>query len=221
MKVLHMHAESEFDIIPVVKAMLEKEKPKKRIVLISTIQELEKLKEAKEYLEEHGHEVEIAGQALGCRIPNIKNLEGATVMYIGSGRFHPKGIVMKYKVNILCCNPETMKVYKETVEEISEIEKRKKGALMKFLSSDIIGVLFSIKSGQSMVQGGERMIEQLERKYPEKKFYVFAVETLDYNSLQDFPFIQCWINTMCPRIGKDDSFKVKSMINIEDIKVEE
>ena len=53
---------------------------------------------------------------------------------------------------------------------------------------------------------------KLEKKYPDKKFYTFVAETIDYAQLDNFNFIEAWINTACPRIEED--IKV---LNIEDL----
>lgn len=50
-------------------------------------------------------------------------------------------------------------------------------------------------------------------EYPNKKFYIFIADTIDYNQLNDFPFIEAWVNTACPRIEED--FR---MVNIEKYK---
>ena len=54
---------------------------------------------------------------------------------------------------------------------------------------------------------------QLKNATPDKKFYIFAYDTLDIPSLENFPFVQCWVNTACPRIADEKSF----MVNIGDL----
>ena len=54
-------------------------------------------------------------------------------------------------------------------------------------------------------------------KYPDKKVYYFAENTLDYTHMEDFNFIQVWVNSACPRVGFDDIVNMPvSMINITD-----
>jgi len=43
----------------------------------------------------------------------------------------------------------------------------------------------------------------LRKKFPEKKFYAFAFDTLNINNLEDFPFIQCWLNLACSRVADE------------------
>ena len=36
-----------------------------------------------------------------------------------------------------------------------------------------------------------------------KKCYIFVFDTLDAREMENFPFIDFWINTACPRIADD------------------
>ena len=54
--------------------------------------------------------------------------------------------------------------------------------------------LISTKPGQSYFKHALK----LKEKYPDKKFFFIVHETLDFASLEDFPFVQVWVNTACP-----------------------
>ena len=44
------------------------------------------------------------------------------------------------------------------------------------------------------------------------------MNTLDFNEIENFPKVECYVNTMCPRIGFDDTIRLnKSIINLEDV----
>jgi diphthamide synthase subunit DPH2 len=62
------------------------------------------------------------------------------------------------------------------------------------------------------VQGGVARVSELEKKYSDKKFYYFICDTLDFSELENFNFIECWLNTMCPRVIEDIS-----VLNVEDL----
>ena len=50
---------------------------------------------------------------------------------------------------------------------------------------------------------------------------MFVTDTLDFAELENFPFIECYVNTMCPRIGMDDTIRTaKPIVNIDDIKAD-
>lgn len=211
MKVFYIEAKSEADIMPVLREAFGF--LKKDVTIMSTIQHLHKLKEAKEFLAENGIKAEISGQVLGCRVPEIPRT-AEQILYIGSGKFHPVGIYMKAKKEVIAANPFTGSVSKITAKDVEAIEKRRKGAVMRFLSSENIGILVSTKPGQANVQGGMKRVEEIRNKHKDKKFYLFAFGTLQQGYLENFPFIDCWLNTACPRIFEDIKEKV---VNIEDL----
>jgi 2-(3-amino-3-carboxypropyl)histidine synthase len=97
---------------------------------------------------------------------------------------------------------------------IAKIEGRRKGSLVKFHSSNNIGVVITTKPGQMQLKHSFK----LEDKYPDKKFYFFVDDTLSFNQLENFPFIDVWVNTACPRIGLDDVEKFrKGVVNLSDV----
>jgi len=92
--------------------------------------------------------------------------------------------------------------------------QKQKGAYLKFLDSDEIGIIISTKPGQNYYK--EALA--LKDKYKEKNFYYLIFNTINFNDLENFPFIDCFVNAACPRIGFDDSMHFqKSIINIENI----
>lgn len=211
MKIFCLEAKSDIDVMPVVREAFRHLKG--NVAIVSTIQHLHKLEEAKAFLRKNSIKAEIAGQVLGCRVPKIPdNVD--QILYIGSGRFHPVGIFLKTGKEVIAANPLTGSVVKITQKDVEAIEKRKKGALAKFFSSEKIGILITTKSGQANVQGGKKRIEEIMKKYKDKRFYMFAFDTLQKNELENFNFIECWVNTACPRLFEDFE---RGMINIEDI----
>jgi 2-(3-amino-3-carboxypropyl)histidine synthase len=92
--------------------------------------------------------------------------------------------------------------------------RKKKGALSRFLSSKNIGVLVSTKPGQSFL----RQSFKLRNIYPTKNFYYIISNNIDFSQLENFNFVECWVNTACPRIGIDDIDKFqKPVVNLDDI----
>jgi 2-(3-amino-3-carboxypropyl)histidine synthase len=212
MKTMFIHARMEGDVLPVIKKALPK-LPKK-VGLLTTIQFLHKLDEVKDFLESNGIKADIGGQILGCDVSAAEKLDVDAFLYIGSGEFHPKALLLKFDKKIIQANPLTNEVSELDKSFVEKTLKRKKGMLVKFLSSKEIGVLVSLKPGQENYSEAKK----LEKRFPDKNFYFFAVETLNFNDLENFPFIECWVNTMCVRLGIDDAAKAGiKMINLGDI----
>ena len=186
-------------------------KLKGKIGLVSSIQFIDSLPTIKQQLDEENIKSTIAGQVLGC---NVKTAEKITnkvdsFLYIGDGQFHPLGIAIKTKKQVFTLSPfnnRFKKIQKQTKENY---EKRKKAALSKFLYADTVGILVSTKPGQYY---NPKKLETLKNRYKQKNFYTFISDTIDYNQFDNFPFIQAWINTACPRIEEDIP-----IVNIQDI----
>ncbi|MFH1642304.1 MAG: diphthamide synthesis protein [Nanoarchaeota archaeon] len=149
------------------------------------------------------------GQVLGCEISAASDIcqKVDSYLYIGTGQFHPIIIAVRTGKDVYCYNPISGIFRKIMDREIEIYKKKKKGAYLKFLSSDTIGILVSIKPGQRF---GD--IDKLKKKFGKKKFYTFGIDTLDFIQLNNFPFIQSWVNTACPRMEEDIS-----VVNIGDL----
>ena len=192
-----------------------------RVILFTTIQFVSQLDKIKDVLEKNSIEVILIkprhsstkGHLLGCSIEKI-NKDFDAFLYIGDGLFHPKALVLKNEKPVFAYDPFSKKQFFISEEDVQLLKKRRKGALLKFHVSRNIGVLITTKSGQSRFDEAFK----LETLFPEKKFFYFLLNTLDPSELENFPFIDLYVNTMCPRIAYDDSGKFeKKVLNIEDL----
>ncbi len=215
MEILFIHAKSNLDILPILK----KVKIEGKIGLVSNIQHLHKLGEAKKFF---GGKAVIGGQVLGCDVSKALMIKDKidSFLYIGTGKFHPVGVAFKTGKPTYIANPLTNEFSQVSEEEVEEIRKETKGKYLKFLHAKKIGILVSIKPGQfhpkqylNLKQKLD-IAEKIKKKYS-KEIYVFVFNTLNYNELNNFPDIGCWINTACPRI------LYKGVINIADINLQE
>ena len=163
----------------------------------------------------------VVGQLLGCdsymSSLHLKQ-DIDCYLYLGDGRFHPLALVYAQKDSpemkeVVCDDPIAGTMTILSVGQIKRILQRYRASLMTFLRSDRIGVLITVKPGQQQYKPGLA----LETKFPEKKFYYFVDNTISFDQLENFPFIQTWVNTACPRIGFDDSEKFeKGVLNLND-----
>ena len=165
------------------------------------------------------------GQILGCdayhdsfQEPIIK--ESDAIMYIGDGLFHPKALLLsqikeKEFKPVVIFDPIQNKVEeinKKTIEK--QLQKYKRN-LKLFLNSEKIGVLVTIKPGQQYFLAAKKLKDNLEKQG--KKVYIFIDNTININNLENYPFIQAWVNTACPRIGTDDIVNIKQpLINLRE-----
>ena len=81
------------------------------------------------------------------------------------------------------------------------------------MSKDI-GVLVTTKPGQNKVN----IFMKIKDRYPDKNFYFLVNNNVEFDRLEDFPFIECFVNTACERIATDDYSKFKKpILNFEDL----
>jgi 2-(3-amino-3-carboxypropyl)histidine synthase len=179
----------------------------KTIGLFFTLQFIDSLEQIKKSIENTGRKVVVfktkhtkyPGQIYGC---NLEKFEGVDAfLYVGDGLFHPKALCLGNNLPIHIWNPIASE-YSIVDKKLMKTELlRQKISYSKFLMARKIGVLISTKPGQSYF----KYAQKLKDKYPDKKFFFIAMDTITFDSLEDFNFVECWINTACPRLGWDDT----------------
>jgi len=92
---------------------------------------------------------------------------------------------------------------------VDNFTKQRKASKLRFLKAETVGIIVSSKTGQNGIMSALRLKQRTDKKY-----YIFGVDTLNYSELQNFPFIQCWVNTACPRIVDEKN----DVVNIEDVR---
>jgi len=186
-----------------------------RLGLASTIQFADSLKSIKSFLEKSGKKVFIGksksmslepGQVLGCNAEAAVQVQKQVdaFLYIGTGRFHPLAIALSTGKPVFIFNPETNQVTKLDENEIKKAKAMKKTQQIKFLSANSFGILVSTKPGQNKLKQALKLKNKLEKQ--RKKARIFMSDTFDINQLENFPSIECWINTMCPGLSKEQPF---------------
>ena len=185
-----------------------------KVGVVTTVQYLADIQSVVDFLVQKGRDAVLCGQVLGCdagaAVAHAGSVDG--FLYVGTGEFHPIGVALQTGKPVFVLHPESMKVRKLDEADVEKIRKKKKGMLAKFHSASVVGVLMTTKKGQNAVQGGMDRVAALEKQHGDKRFYHFLCDTLDFSELENYPFIECWVNTMCPRMMED--IKV---LNIEDL----
>ena len=191
----------------------------KKIGICTTIQHLHRIKEVVKQVPGGV----LAGQVLGCRAGNVTRLQDKVdaFLYVGTGEFHPIRVALSAPgKDVFVYNPESKKLSKLDPAIIEVYKKRVMGALNRFYHAKTVGLLVTTKIGQNNGVKCPYSLEtkmSLPRKFlarKDKKFYMFAFDTLDHRTLADFPFIDCWVNFACNRIMDDENNKI---VNVQDI----
>ena len=189
----------------------------KKLVLAMPVQFLNFQNQIKEQLELADKEVilfkshhgKYSSQILGCDIFKFKE-EFDAFFYIGDGKFHPTALLYENEKEVYCYNPFNGLLEILSPKDLEIINKKRKGQLAKFLSSTTIGILSTTKSGQNKSTYIEELRNKLEKEG--KEVFVFLADEINCSQLENFNFIDSWINTACPRIIQDFS-----CLNLEDL----
>lgn len=203
----------EYDPAPVLKKNLEKIKCEK-IGLVSTIQFLDSLKKAKEFLEKNGKTVIIGkgksneGQILGCDVSAAKSVESDVdaFLYIGSGKFHPLGLALQTEKPVLVLDVEKNEIYEI---DKKQFEKQRYAAIALAKDAKKFGILVSIKPGQKNIEMAEKIKKELESAG--KKAYILVFNEIKPEKLEGVE-LDCYINTACPRIAIENRTEFKKPI---------
>ncbi len=212
MKVLFVQAKADKDISEALSKNI-KHIPENKIGLISTVQFTAQLENIKKTLEDNNKIAVIGkpsgsavleGQILGCDVSSATNVmnEVDCFLYIGTGNFHPFGLLARTEKPIYVLDPFTEKLREITKEEKQKLWKKQILRLEQFKACRTIGMLISTKLGQCELQSNpEELKEKLEKQG--KKVYLFICDNITNSELLNFPRIEGWINTACPRLADD------------------
>lgn len=207
-----------------------------KMIMFGSVQFLHQLPEVQRQLESNGKAVMATksrnylyeglmtdkGQLLGCNMedfsvkPEIGEFDA--FLYIGDGVFHPKALLVNNEKDIFCYDPKIKKLSVLNKKLHKEYSRRRQGAKLKFLSSKNIGFLITTKMGQGSPKRAIRLKHKILDKWPEKDVFVFYANEINFSELENFNFIDIYVNIACSRIGHDDTSRSeKPIINIADV----
>lgn len=207
-----------------------KKKKYQIVALYASVQFVNKLDAVKKQLADNkftfitslADRADVKGQLLGCDnyydSLHLEKQDFDCYLYIGDGKFHPLALVYAQKdlpeaKEVVCDDPLAKKMSLITIDDIKAVLRKYRASLMKFLTAKTVGVIVTIKPGQEQF----RPASALEKRFPEKNFYYFIDNVVSFDQLENFNFIEVWVNTACPRVGFDDQEKFRrGVINLND-----
>ena len=215
---LFVNARYDFNVSKVIKKAIPFIKGKK-VGLLSTAQHVHMLDDVGDILEKNGFEpvigkgdsrIKFKGQILGCNFSTAKSIMNKidSFLYIGSGNFHPLGLLLTTKKSIIACNPYTNEVKDRELDEVKDMTLRQRyGAIARSKDARVFGILIGTKKGQQRIELGYQLKEKLESK--NKKSYILAINHFTPTAIESFRDIDCFVSTACPRIAIDDFMQYK------------
>jgi len=195
-----------------------------KIGLATTVQHVQTLDEAKEMLIRAGKTVMVGdagrlnypGQVVGCDYSNAKSIaedvEG--FLFIGGGRFHALGLALATSKPTVVADPYEKRAY-QIDEEAQKIQKQRWGNIQEAQKAKTFAVLVGLKPGQKRLEEALTIREKLEKAG--KDAYIFAIREITPETAMNFPTVDAYVNTACPRISLDAPSKFqKPMLTLNE-----
>lgn len=180
---------------PINKNKISKLNLPKEIAIAYSVQYNKIASQIKEILSKT-HKITSLVQVLGCSRPLFPKGTKA-ILLISSGRFHAVSIALE--TNLPTYILESNELTKISEQEISNLQKKKNAAYLKFLNSDKAGILISTKPGQENLKKALSFRNSIKPK----KSYLFISNNINPQEFENFPEITSWVNTACPRMDFD------------------
>jgi len=211
-KTLYIEAKARSDVKGAVKKALPLLKDWKKIGLVTTVQHVHALNEARKELLKAGKTVAIgdaghvkyAGQVTGCDLSNAKAIaeEVDAFLFVGGGRFHPIGVALATAKPTVLADP-----YEKTAatieNEVNAILKQRWAQICLARKAEKFGVLVGLKSGQRKLEIAIKVKQKLEAD--RRHAVLLALREITPEALLQFPDIEAFVNTACPRVSLDDA----------------
>ncbi|MCW1301311.1 MAG: diphthamide synthesis protein [Candidatus Nanoarchaeia archaeon] len=162
------------------------------------------------FLKKHGRNVYMGrsrygkGIITGCDLQAVDEIAWRCdgFLYLGSGTFHPLPVFLKYRKKIVIANPisEEISIFDDKLA--MKIQRRIQNFKKFFRLSRKIGVIICSKPGQQRLSQALKLKRKLEKVG--KVAFLFLFDEISPELLLNFPDIELWVNTACPRIAIDD-----------------
>jgi len=181
------------------------------IGLVTIVQHVHTLEEAKKMLLKSGKTVVIgdsghvkyAGQVTGCDYTNAKSVaeEAEAFLLIGGGRFHAIGVALATAKSTIVADPYERRAY-NIDEEVRRIINQRWASISEAKEAKKFGILIGLKSGQRRLGLAMAIKKKLEKNG--RSTALLALKEVAPEALLQFPCIEAFVNTACPRVSVDD-----------------
>src|SRR5665647_1798059 len=197
------------------------------IGLATSVQHLQTLNIAREILTRAGKKVVIGdtgqiaypGQVSGCNYSNAKSIanEVEAFLFVGGGIFHALGIALGTSKPTFIADPYDNRAYQINVEA-QKILKQRFAIIQEAKNAKKFGIFIGLKPGQKHLDNALHMKELAEKKG--KTAYLLAAREINPETLLEFPSIDAYVNTACPRVSLETTGKFqKPVLTVNEFKV--
>ncbi|MBE3116619.1 diphthamide biosynthesis enzyme Dph2 [Candidatus Bathyarchaeota archaeon] len=207
---IYVEARASVNVDVTVEKALELLSKYSKIGLATSVQHLQMLNGARELLVRAGKTVIIgdalrmgyAGQVIGCDYSNVKSIanEVEAYLFVGGGMFHALGIALSTSKPTVIADPYDNRAY-SIDEEAQKLLKAHWACIEQAQHAKTFGVLVGLKPGQKRLDEALK-VKALVEKHG-KTAYLLAIREVTPEALLEFPTIDAYVNTACPRISLD------------------
>ena len=216
---IYIEAKTAISVKPAVTLAIPLLKPWSSVGLVTTVQHINQLDEARAILLESGKSVAVgeagrlehAGQVTGCDYSNARSISGdvEAFVFVGGGRFHALGVALATEKPTIIADP-----YEKRADaihgEIKQILKKRWAAICEAKEAERFGILIGLKSGQKRMPRALRVKEDLEKGG--KRATLLALREIIPERLMQFPSVEVFVNTACPRISLDGTSRFRKPV---------
>lgn len=215
---IFLNAKADIDISKILGKVIDFLDGRK-IGLTTTAQHIDILEKTSRILIDNDYEIVIGkgdnrialkGQILGCNFSSAVSIADKvdSFLFIGSGNFHPLGLLLSTNKPVIAIDPYTLEIRKKELNDLRDmIIRQRYGAIARSKNAKNFGILVGIKKGQQRIELAYKLKEKIESK--QKKSYIFTVSHFLPVYLESFKDIDCFVSTACPRIAIDDYMQYK------------
>ena len=209
---IYVEARATVNVNDAVEKALQLLENWRKIGLVTTVQHVQNLDEVRENLLRAGKTVVIgdsghlsySGQVIGCDYSNAKSIakDVEAFLFIGGGRFHALGVALSTSKPTVVADPYEKRAY-SVDREAERILRQRWASIEEARESKNFAVLVGLKPGQKRLEEAQRVRQKLEEKG--KIAFLFAVKEITPEVLMEFPTVDAYVNTACPRISLGDA----------------
>jgi 2-(3-amino-3-carboxypropyl)histidine synthase len=182
--------------------------------LATSVQHLQMLNRAREILTRAGKTVIVGdsgqmgypGQVSGCNYSNAKSIadEVEVFLFVGGGMFHALGIALSTSKLTIIADPYDNRAYPISAEA-QKILKQRFASIQEAKNAKKFGIFVGLKPGQKHLDSALQVKELAEKNG--KAAYLLAAREINPETLLEFPSIDAYVNTACPRVSLEATGK--------------
>lgn len=199
----------------------------KKIGLVTTVQHIQTIKTVQALLVKAGKTVFVGnsdqmqypGQVTGCNYSNVGSVEDKVevFLFVGGGRFHALGVALSTIKPTILANPFDQKTYLLN-SYVNKLLHQHWTLIQKAKKAKNFGILVSLKPGQENFKTAIKIKKIIENIG--KNAVIILLREILPEALMEFPSIDAYVNTACPRISFDAPLKfLQPVLSINEFKV--